>query len=306
MSEKEVIIMLKERLGYDFRKEELPPALRAGIRKLSGMLESLEGMRSTIYHMRNEIEYDEKSERERINSEYSERIRALEMDWPNTKVGDFIIRFIGILISGTFAVAFLIALIIYIIIYLWSTTSGMTMAEVAQKIFVRGEDYFFTNLTCSFITALFLSSILTYRKISSVRRKRLSIKKRIDELKNEWSQAISNFEISYGKLREKRLGLLKAKESELHSLESKFKTDLYQLASEIDTALNIIFQAKMDYGLLQTILKNRGLIIDKVACPHCGGNIKLPEGGHVTKCPYCLRDVYAVDVFREILKYKRS
>lgn len=153
-----------------------------------------------------------------------------------------------------------------------------------------------------------LISILYSLMIPFHIHKYMKVKNEIERLEdearrveNERIAALSNWEREYAKLREQLLRELDAKREELSRLEEEFSRDLRQTALEIDSALNAIFQARMDFPLLRSILESRGLIIEKIACPNCGGNIELPESGHVVKCPYCNQNIYAVDVLKEII-----
>jgi DNA-directed RNA polymerase subunit RPC12/RpoP len=93
-----------------------------------------------------------------------------------------------------------------------------------------------------------------------------------------------------------------AQEQKVKPLREKFERDLSQLCSEINSTLSIVFQGRMDFGLLRSIMRSRGIVIERIECPYCGGSINLPETGHVTQCSYCGRKVYVADVFKELEK----
>lgn len=68
---REVKREIEEQLGYSFRLEELPPGLRARLRKLAEKKVMLEEIRWVYESKGREIARKESEERERINALYS-------------------------------------------------------------------------------------------------------------------------------------------------------------------------------------------------------------------------------------------
>jgi hypothetical protein len=56
----------------------------------------------------------------------------------------------------------------------------------------------------------------------------------------------------------------------------------------------------LDFSFLRP-LAEKGLILQALTCPHCGGKIdELPNVGNLFQCRYCGDKIYATDVYREI------
>jgi hypothetical protein len=122
-----------------------------------------------------------------------------------------------------------------------------------------------------------------------------------EDLLEEKSKALKSLDENK-KLEKEQEPVLKSHKEEIISLIKNFNKDLVSLSNDINDSLNAIFQGKMDFGLIRSTMKTKGLIIEKIECPFCGGDIVLPETGHVTKCEHCGRNVYAADILKELEK----
>lgn len=135
-------------------------------------------------------------------------------------------------------------------------------------------------------------------EMGKAKREGKEIKGRLIELEEEMRQALSDLEARFMELKNQWPEMVKSQSEKVKSLRERFNENLRQLASGIDRSIKSIFEVKRDYEHLRLLLKTRGLIIERVACPHCGGSLKLPESGYFVKCPYCGENIYAVDVLK--------
>jgi len=53
----------------------------------------------------------------------------------------------------------------------------------------------------------------------------------------------------------------------------------------------------VDFNNLIAQLKDRGIILQSIECPKCGGKISLPKTGNITTCTYCGSQISAIDVY---------
>jgi DNA-directed RNA polymerase subunit RPC12/RpoP len=55
---------------------------------------------------------------------------------------------------------------------------------------------------------------------------------------------------------------------------------------------------------LLNVLRERGIVLEKIECPHCGGTInvsEVPKREEMLQCKYCGKSILAINVFQ---KYK--
>lgn len=60
-----------------------------------------------------------------------------------------------------------------------------------------------------------------------------------------------------------------------------------------------VTQISLDFNSLVSTLGDRGLVLERLTCPACSGQIALPEEGNQVKCQYCGTDIYAMDLFEK-------
>lgn len=59
------------------------------------------------------------------------------------------------------------------------------------------------------------------------------------------------------------------------------------------------YQVTIDFTSLFSQLKNKGIILQKIECPSCSGELALPEGGASIVCKFCDSTVHATDIFEK-------
>jgi len=278
----EIKRLIEEKLGYKFKLEELPPHLRAKIREL-------EEERNTI--LRESHLYQEyKREVENGIQEHLRKIYQLydkEIVEARSRMPDFNTE--KLWLGTSFAALCLGVITLLLDHYLYGNPISMT------RIMTTGV-FWFTVVPFLVILAL-LASILWKIEI------RARIKKEIMNLKEKKEEALRQATEEYdSKILPKLEAHLHTQEQKVKLLQEKFERDLSRLCSEINLTLSIIFKGRMDFGLLRSIMKSKGIIIERIDCPYCGASVNLPETGHVTQCSYCGRNVYVADVFRELEK----
>ena len=284
-----IVEMLESRLGYNFAVRELPPSLRARLKSLERDLGSLRAKSSGHEFEITSLDRQKKAEEENILNKYYAELRKVEYqksELTKWRSADTFFQIIGV-VAALFII--IIAFIPVMIAYMY----GLDYGVVLVISFILGG----LLLISPFIVPIRIRQTIQHRKD---KRAEEEVQGKRNEIENQQNHDTNILNARYDGLRRQQSAVLEAKKTEIESLKKKFETDLNQTASEIDSALNVIFQARMDFGLLRTIIRNRGVIIEKILCPFCGGKIELPETGHVTKCEYCDRDVYAVDLFREL------
>jgi ribosomal protein S27AE len=99
---------------------------------------------------------------------------------------------------------------------------------------------------------------------------------------------------------------LAGERGDVASLWSSIEGRVDELAKEVETELSAVQEAKVrptvrhvviDFARIIEAAKGRGIILDKVECPHCGAAITIPVSGEHFKCEYCGKTVYATNVF---------
>jgi hypothetical protein len=289
--EEEIRRMLKSKLGYGFKDEELPPSLRAKISNLVQELCILKTKRSEYDRLMNDhdLEKQEEYEKQCLDAEYSKKIEMLEAEMQKLKIP-------SLFTLSKYIILGMIGVPLYAVILL-----PLTIIVAVALVLSYGFEALLAGLKILFLLIIPAAATIAWLILRLNRiKERDRIRMEIYGLRKQWDHDLNSLKIKYNELRRRSSTLLKSKEEELCSLEKGFETNLSQIASEIDSVLNIVFQAKMDFGVLQSALKNRGLVIEKLICPNCKEYVKLPENGHVVKCSYCGKDIYAVDTFREL------
>jgi hypothetical protein len=267
--------LIEERLGYKFKLEEIPPNLRAKIGELEEERNTLQREKYLYENYRREAENGLQKHLRGISEPYDKKIseahsylRSENPDW-EFFVGSFLWFCFGIFV-------------------LWVVSAAYGAPPHVSFLIVWFLAWFLP----------FLGSLL---HILWKLAKRDMIKEEMANLEKEREEALRRGMDEYRlKVLPELERLVQAQERRVELLEEKFERDLSQLCSEINLTLGIIFQGRMDFGLLRSIMKSRGIVIEKIECPYCGGPMRLPETGHVTKCPYCSRDVYVADIFKEL------
>jgi len=102
---------------------------------------------------------------------------------------------------------------------------------------------------------------------------------------------------------------LAGKREEVASLWSSIEGRVDELAKEVESELSAVQEAKLrptvrhvviDFARIIEAARGRGIILDKVECPHCGAAIEIPASGEQFKCKYCGKIVYATSVFDKL------
>ena len=71
---------------------------------------------------------------------------------------------------------------------------------------------------------------------------------------------------------------------------------------------HVLAGSHVDFKELIAALKNKGVILEKFACPHCGGLLgvaEIPKREQMLQCKYCGSSILAVNLyekFKDILK----
>jgi hypothetical protein len=102
---------------------------------------------------------------------------------------------------------------------------------------------------------------------------------------------------------------LAGKKGEVESLWSAIEDRVDELAKEVESELSAVQEAKLkptvrhvviDFARIIQAARGKGIILDKVECPHCGAAIEIPASGQQFKCKYCGKIVYATSVFDKL------
>ncbi|MHA2143408.1 MAG: PCI domain-containing protein [Candidatus Thorarchaeota archaeon] len=59
------------------------------------------------------------------------------------------------------------------------------------------------------------------------------------------------------------------------------------------------YQVVIDFTSLYAQLENKGIMLQTIDCPACGGKLDYPENGSTVQCKYCESTVSAVDIFEK-------
>jgi ribosomal protein S27AE len=275
MSKREIQMLLEEKLGYEFKLQELPPHLRAKIRELEEERNILRREEYLYEDYKREAESGLQRYLRGISESYDKKIEEAQghmshIDW--------------VPLGSSFLLLCFGVIVVWIVTAAYGAPPGITFLLI-----------WFIGPFLFFLSAL----LYTLWRIAN----RATIKRKIANLKEEKEEALRHGTNEYNSKFLPELEVrVHAQEQKYRLLQEKFERDLSQLCSEINSTLSIVFQGRMDFGLLRSIMKNRGIVIERIECPYCGGSINLPETGHVTKCPYCGRNVYVADVFKELEK----
>lgn len=58
-------------------------------------------------------------------------------------------------------------------------------------------------------------------------------------------------------------------------------------------------QVVVDFNQLVNMMGQKGLALQVIECPHCGGKVDVPKDGNVIQCKYCGKNIYAIDIFEK-------
>jgi len=264
--------LIEKRLGYSFKLEELPPNLRARLVKLENARSNLEEKVMRYY--------DEvvKGRQQRISMETNIRTKIEDINRQLENPTAVKPANVGWAVGcGTF-------LLLISVLFIFAPYSDRYAAAIS-----------FLILGALFLVPSIYSYLHVYLKKDEYKRKLL-------EEKSKALKSLDEYKKSEKEQEQKQETALKPYKNEIISLIRNFNKDLASLSNDIDTSLSVIFQGKMDFGLIRSTMKAKGLVIEKIECPYCGGPITLPKTGHVVKCPHCGNDVYAADVLKELEK----
>ena len=59
------------------------------------------------------------------------------------------------------------------------------------------------------------------------------------------------------------------------------------------------YKVVIDFAQLTSKLGEKGLALQVIECPHCGGKVDMPKDGNVAKCKSCGNNIHAVDIFEK-------
>jgi len=59
------------------------------------------------------------------------------------------------------------------------------------------------------------------------------------------------------------------------------------------------YQVVIDFASLHSELETKGIVLQTIDCPACGGKLDYPEDGSTMTCKYCDSTVSAVDIFEK-------
>ncbi len=65
---------------------------------------------------------------------------------------------------------------------------------------------------------------------------------------------------------------------------------------------SVQYQVTIDFTTLYSQLQNKGIILQTIECPSCGGKLDYPKEGSVLTCRYCGALVSAIDIFEKFKK----
>lgn len=70
---------------------------------------------------------------------------------------------------------------------------------------------------------------------------------------------------------------------------SKAKLDRERIVRE--------YKIDVDFSSLRKAIEEKGLTLQVIECPSCGGKVKVPESGKMFECEYCHKNILATGVF---------
>jgi len=59
------------------------------------------------------------------------------------------------------------------------------------------------------------------------------------------------------------------------------------------------YKVVIDFAQLAKRFGDKGLMLQVIECPYCGGKIDVPQAGNFVQCKYCGKSVYAIDIFEK-------
>ncbi|MHA2210335.1 MAG: PH domain-containing protein [Candidatus Thorarchaeota archaeon] len=62
---------------------------------------------------------------------------------------------------------------------------------------------------------------------------------------------------------------------------------------------SVQYQVVIDFTSLFSQLETKGIVLQTIECPSCGGKLDYPESGSVVQCKFCDSTVSAVDLFEK-------
>jgi len=81
-------------------------------------------------------------------------------------------------------------------------------------------------------------------------------------------------------------------------LDGVLENDTYIASSKLSRK-TVQYHVTIDFSSLFSQLKNKGIILQKIECPSCGGNLDFPESGESIVCKFCSSTVHATDIFEK-------
>jgi len=61
-----------------------------------------------------------------------------------------------------------------------------------------------------------------------------------------------------------------------------------------------VVEVKVDFAEIIRAAQGKGVILDMLKCPSCGGSVSMPKSGQLVKCSYCGSEITATSVFDKI------
>jgi len=282
-NERKIKKMLESKLGYGFEYTELAPELRGKLRKLAEDLRVLNDESRKYELMVRGLDYAKVKECDELRNKYTPEIEALTYKLHELEdalmmyVNQAKDRFRKLFVCCLHTSIFLVTVILIYSYGLPGLLFGLALYG-AHILYVLSP----------------LISPTARKEIKMLKKEGREIKKAVDKLNDELRSNLDNVEYKYRKLKAEWPNIVKAQGEKVELLRKDFDERLDQLASEI----GVFFEEKESYEHIRLLLKTRGLIIEEIACPHCGGKLKLPESGNVIECPYCGRSLYAIEVLK--------
>jgi Na+-transporting methylmalonyl-CoA/oxaloacetate decarboxylase gamma subunit len=278
--------LIEARVGYKFKLEELPPHLRKKIRDLEYEYATLQSEVRLYEYYKSDVENGLQKCLIQISEPYDEKISKynsrLVDERPNEEHWKYLIYS-----------------------FLWLCLGVLGIVNVYNYVSQYHQYQHLITFTLIFGFVIFFLPFLIVLAYILWRIQKVNvIKRKIADLEKEKEEALNRATDEYNsKVLPELEARVQAQEQKVKLLQEKFETELSQLCQEINSTLSIFFERRMDVDLLRSIMKSRGIVIEKIECPYCGGLMHLPETGHVTECPYCGRDVYVVDIFKKLEKF---
>ena len=65
----------------------------------------------------------------------------------------------------------------------------------------------------------------------------------------------------------------------------------------------VITHITIDFNQPANMMEKKGLLLQVIECPACGGKIDTLRDGSLVKCRFCGKDVYAVDIFEKFKSF---